>query len=85
MSKTCELIAKGCLYHIVIVRDLESEVPSIESVTIVTKFLEVFLYDLLKIPPEWDIRFRIDLLQDTQPMSIPSYRITPAEWKVINA
>ena len=44
--KTCKLITKGCLYHIVIVRDLESEVPSIESVTIVREFLKVFPDDL---------------------------------------
>ena len=30
--KACKLIAKGCIYHIVRVRDLETEVPPIESV-----------------------------------------------------
>ena len=44
--KSFKIIAKGCLYHIVIVRDLESEVPSIESVTIVREFLKVFPDDL---------------------------------------
>ena len=55
--KACKLIAKGCLYHIVIVMDLESEVPPIDSVPVVREFLEVFTDDLPGIPPEWEIDF----------------------------
>ena len=48
----CKLIAKGCLYYIVRVRDFESEVPLIESVPVVREFPMFFLDDLLEIPPE---------------------------------
>ena len=37
--KECKLITKGCLYHIVRVRDLESEVHLIESVPVVKELL----------------------------------------------
>ncbi|TMX04496.1 hypothetical protein EJD97_008246 [Solanum chilense] len=33
--KACKMISKGCLYHIVRVQDLNSDVPPIESVTVV--------------------------------------------------
>ena len=59
------MIAKGCLYHIVRVRDLESEVPQIELVPVLRKFLDVFPEDLIEIPPEKENDFVIDLFPDT--------------------
>ena len=79
--KACKLIAKECLYHIVIVRDLASEVPLLESVPVVKEFQDVFPSDLPRIPSEWEIDFGIDLLPDTQPISIPPNRMAPAELK----
>ena len=66
------MISKGCLYHIVRVQDLDSEIPSIEFVLVVSEFPEVFSNDLSGIPPEWEINFGIDFLPDTNPISIPS-------------
>ena len=43
--------------------------------------LEVFPNDLLGIPPEREIDFGIDLLSDKSPISIPPYRMAPAELK----
>ena len=63
------------------VRDLESEIPPLESVPVVKDFSEVFPDDLPEIPPEREIDFDIDLLSDTQPISIPPYQMTPAELK----
>ncbi|WMV25219.1 hypothetical protein MTR67_018604 [Solanum verrucosum] len=79
--KACKLISKGCLYHIVRVKDLESEIPSLESVPVVKDFLEVFPDDLPGIPPEREIDFGIDLLLDTQPISIHPYQVAPTELK----
>ena len=45
------MISKGCLYHIVRVQDLDSEVPPIESVPVVSEFPEVFPSEILGIPP----------------------------------
>ena len=41
----------------------------------------MFPEDLPGIPPEREIEFGIDLLPDTQPISIPPYRMAPAELK----
>ena len=59
------------------VRDVESELPSLKSVLIVNKFLDVFPNDLPGIPPEREIDFGIDLLLDTNPISIPPYCMAP--------
>uniref|UniRef100_M0ZUK5 Gag-pol protein n=1 Tax=Solanum tuberosum TaxID=4113 RepID=M0ZUK5_SOLTU len=75
------MIYKGCFYHLVRVRDVDFETPSLESVPIVNEFLEVFPEDLPGIPPEREIDFSIDLLPDTQPIFIPPYCMAPAELK----
>src|SRR5688572_6727956 len=79
--KARKMISKGCIYHVVRVRDVESEVPSLESVPTVSEFPDVFPDDLPGIPPEREIDFGIDLLPDTRPISIPPYRMAPAELK----
>ena len=40
--KSCKMIAKGCLYNVVRVKDLECETLSIESVLVVREFPDVF-------------------------------------------
>ena len=50
--KECKMISKGCIYHIVRLQDLDSKVPPIESVPVVSEFAEVFHNDLPVIPPE---------------------------------
>ena len=44
--KAYKMISKGCLYHIVRVKDLDSETPPIELVPVVMEFPKVFLNDL---------------------------------------
>ena len=45
------------------------------------EFAEVFPNDLPVGPPEWEIDFGIDLVQDTNPISIHPYRMAPAKLK----
>ena len=49
------------------------------------EFLEIFSNDLSGIPPKWEIGFGIDLLPDTNPMSITPYRMAPAKLKELKA
>ncbi|KAH0670724.1 hypothetical protein KY285_025700 [Solanum tuberosum] len=79
--KVRKMISKGCIYHLVRVMDVESETPSLESVPVVNEFPKVFPNDLPDIPPEREIDFGIDLLPDTQPISIPLYRMALTELK----
>jgi len=48
---------------------------------VVQEFLDVFPSDLPGVPPDRDIDFAIDLEPGTKPISIPPYRMAPAELK----
>ena len=43
------------------------------------EFVDVFPEELPGLPPEREVDFGIDLLPDTQHISIPPYRMAPAE------
>lgn len=47
----------------------------------VNEFLEVFPDALPRVPPDRKIDFGIDLVTDTRPISIPPYKMAPAELK----
>ncbi|TMW96877.1 hypothetical protein EJD97_006628 [Solanum chilense] len=79
------MVSKGCLAFLSHVRDDTSQVPSIESVSIVREFLDVFPADLPGMPPDRDIDFCIDLESGTRPISIPPYRMAPAELRELKA
>ncbi|MDE0547697.1 hypothetical protein, partial [Microbacterium sp. C7(2022)] len=79
--KARKLISKGCIYHLVRVRDVESKSSPIELVPVVAEFPDVFPDELPGVPPEREIDFGIDLLLVTQPISIPPYRMAPVELK----
>ncbi|KAH0706733.1 hypothetical protein KY289_011809 [Solanum tuberosum] len=79
--KAMKLVSKGCVYHLVRVNDSSVEVPPIQSVPVVKEFPEVIPDDLPRVPLEREIDFGIDLLPDTRPISIPPYRMAPAELK----
>ncbi|WMV46128.1 hypothetical protein MTR67_039513 [Solanum verrucosum] len=75
------MISKGYLYHLVWVKDSSFESLILELVLVVNEFLEVFSDDLPGVFPEKEINFGIDLLPDSQPISIPPYIIAVAELK----
>ena len=79
--KARRVISKGYLYHLVRVKDSSSETPILESVLVVSVFPEVFLEDLYGLSLEKEINFKIDFLLDTHPISMPPYRMAPAELK----
>jgi len=53
------------------IRDLSTDVPSMDSVPVVREFPEVFPVDLPGMPPDRDIDFYIDLSPGIQLISIP--------------
>ena len=68
------LVERGCLSYLAFIRDTSVEPPPMDSVPVVQEFLDVF-------PPDRDINFAIDLEPGTKPISIPPYRMAPAELK----
>ncbi|KAK4341136.1 hypothetical protein RND71_039637 [Anisodus tanguticus] len=75
------MVRKGCIYHLVRVHDTKAEVPALQSVSVVSEFPDVFPDDLPRLPPEREIDFSVDVLPGTQPISIPPYKMAPAELK----
>ena len=73
------MIYKGYLYHLLHVNDSILDTPTLESVPVVCEFQEAFPDH--GVPLEREIDFGIDLFPDTQPISIPPYRMAPAELK----
>ena len=75
------MLYKGYLYHLIKVNDIDQEVSSIESVSIMNEFQDVFLEDLARIPPKHKIDFGIDLDPNTKEIFFPPYRMAPTELK----
>lgn len=69
------------LYHLVWLKNSSSETSTLESVPVVNDFPEMFAEDLPRVPPEREIDYKIDLYPNTQPISIPPYRVAPADPK----
>ncbi|XP_070029114.1 uncharacterized protein [Nicotiana sylvestris] len=79
--KARKMIKKGYIYHLVRVQDVKVESPTIQSIPAVNEFPDGFPDELPGLQPEREIEFAIDLLPSTQPISIPPYRMAPAELK----
>ena len=56
--KAREMISKGCIYHLVGVRDVYFETHTLELVPVVNEFPKVFPDNLLGIPPNMEIEIR---------------------------
>ena len=63
-------ISKGCVYHLIRVQDSSSKIPTLEPVSVVCEFPDVFPKDLSEFPPKREINFGINLLPNTQSISI---------------
>ena len=80
ISARC-LLQKGCQGYLAHVVDTRSSEVRFEDVPVVRDFLDVFPDDLPGLPPEQEIDFPIDLVPDTALISLPPYRMAPAELK----
>ncbi|XP_070046769.1 uncharacterized protein [Nicotiana tomentosiformis] len=79
--KAQRMVEKGCEEYLAFVRDVSADTPTLESVPVVRDFPNVFPSNLLGMPPGRDIDFGIDLVPNTQPISIPLYHMEPMELK----
>ncbi|XP_070034584.1 uncharacterized protein [Nicotiana tomentosiformis] len=79
--KVQRMVEKGYLVYIAFVRDVSADTPTVESVPVVSEFLDVFPPDLPGMLPDRDIEFGIDLVLGTQLISIPPYRMASQKLK----
>jgi hypothetical protein len=50
-----------------------------ESISVIEEFMDVFLEELLGMPPEREVEFYIDLIPGTAPIAKRPYRMAPTE------
>ena len=57
----------------------------IQQIPVVKKFMDIFLEKLPSLPLESEVKFSIELIPSTNPISIAPYRMAPAELKELKA
>ena len=77
--KAIWMISKAYLYNLVRVDDSSSKTLILELIRVVSSFPEIFPEDIPELPPKREINFGLDLLLETQPISVPSYRMATTE------
>ena len=65
--------------------DRRPEGTRLEDIPIVKEFPDIFPDDISGLPSDRAIEFIIELIQGIEPISIPPYRMAPAELKELNA
>ncbi|XP_072999199.1 uncharacterized protein [Typha latifolia] len=74
-----KLLKKGCMGYVASVVDMQKSTRSIEDLSIVRDFCDVFPEELSGLPPDREIEFTIDLTPGTAPISKAPYRMAPTE------
>nr|GFD40797.1 putative reverse transcriptase domain, aspartic peptidase domain protein [Tanacetum cinerariifolium] len=75
------LLSHGCEGFLATIHDTTSEVPSIHDQPVVSKFSDVFPDELPGIPPVREVKFNIELIPGSEPISKAPYRMAPIELK----
>nr|GFC70830.1 putative reverse transcriptase domain, aspartic peptidase domain protein [Tanacetum cinerariifolium] len=75
------LLSHGCEGFLATIHDTTSDVPSIHDQPIVFEFLDVLPDELLGILPVREVKFNIELIPGSEPISKAPYRMAPIELK----
>ena len=73
------MLRKGCQGYLAYVVETGNEGTMVDEILVVKEFPDVFPDDITGLPPERKVEFTIDLIPETKPISIPSYRMAPVE------
>ena len=82
---TSKMLRKGCQGYLAFVVDRRQEGTQLEDIPIVKEFPYVFPDDISGLPPDTAIKFVIELILGTEPISIPPYIMAPTELKELKA
>ena len=75
------MLRKGCQGYLAYVVETRKEGTLVDEIPVVREFPD----DIAGLPPERVVEFTIDLILGTRPISIPPYRIAPAELRELKA
>ncbi|KAJ9558426.1 hypothetical protein OSB04_013040 [Centaurea solstitialis] len=79
--KANRCIRKGCVWFMAYVVDSDRDKLEVKDVEVVRDYPEVFPEDLVSLPPDREIEFRIDLVPGATPIAKAPYRLAPSELK----
>ena len=80
-----KMLRKGCQGYLAFVVDRRQEGTRLEDIPIVKEFPDAFPDDISGLPPDREVEFTIDLIPGTEPISIPPYKMAPAELRELKA
>ena len=80
-----KMLRKGCQGYLAFIVDRRQEGTRLEDIPIIKQFPDVFPDDISGLPPDREVEFTIDLIPETEPISIPPYRMAPAELRELKA
>ena len=75
----------GCQGYVAYVVETEKEETLVDEIPVVREFSYVFPYDIAGLPPDREVEFTIHFISGTEPISIPPYRMAPAELRELKA
>ncbi|KAJ9565898.1 hypothetical protein OSB04_001864 [Centaurea solstitialis] len=77
-------LRKDCVAFMAHVVDKKAKEKQIQSIPIVREFPEVFLEELLGLPPPRQVEFHIDLVPGAGPIAKSPYRLAPSEMQELS-
>ena len=80
-----KLVRKGCEAFLAYVISTKDSGTNIADIPMVCRFLDVFLEELLGLPPTRKMEFNIDLVSDIRPISRAPYRMALTELNELKA
>ena len=80
-----KMLRKGCQGYLAYVVETGKERTLVNEIPVVREFPDVFPDDIASLPPDREVEFTIDLIPGTEPISIPPYRMAPAELRELKA
>ena len=75
------MLRKGCQGYLTYVVETEKGGTLVDEIPVVGEFPD----DIAGLPPDREVEFTIDLIPGTEPISIPPYRMAPAELRELKA
>ena len=81
MMKTRKCLTNGCTTFLSYVIDTKKEKMTMNDIPMVREYSKVFLIELLGLPPERQVEFRIELLPGTMPDTKAPYCLAPTKMK----
>ena len=79
------MFRKGCQGYLAYVVETVKEGTLVDEIPVVREFPDVFLDDIVGLPPEREVEFTIDLIPGIEPISIPPCRMALLELRELKA